>query len=117
MARVDDCSFCGRNFIGTCGCILEFGQRLQKKIVEWNLKNPAKPLPLSIVKASKDVRWKLYAGHLEAERARAGELQKASRHAFKLRERLQAIADKDMEGFDAGFHVLVTVKCSKVACY
>ncbi|GEM_PF-1876656 len=117
MALVEECEFCGCSICGVCACIIDFGRRLQKKITDWNLKNPGKLLPPPVIKASKDKRWVLYKDYLSKERIRAGELQKANRHASKLRDKLQEIADIDMSKFFPDFQVIVNVKCSRVPRY
>lgn len=116
MAKIYQCSFCGGNYIGTCECILRFGQNLQKRVICWLIEHTNKSmdsLPPFILKAFNDERWELYRNYLKKKVYRAGRLHRASIHASKFREKLQKIADKDMEKFDSDFQVLVSVNCSE----
>jgi len=119
MAKVDQCSFCGRNYIGICRCVFQFGRGVEKKIKAWKLLCRNKAFPPSIQKMLSSRKWKVYSEYACQLATKAKEDRRASQYARSLAKKFERKINSEIaRKFGANeYRVVLSAKCVREIRY
>ena len=119
MAKLDRCSFCGRNSIGICRCVVQFGRRAEKKVKAWKLVCGNKAFPLGVQKMLSSRKWKVYSEYICQLAAEAKKDRGASQYARSLAKKFERKINSEIArkfGADE-YRVVLSAKCVREIRY